>query len=86
MPYKGARRATAQELHGAPFSMGTKGKGLVKLRDRRRLASLTAGCGLLERTCFDQKHFYPLPPIKHGLGTLSTMKERNSFIRHFPLP
>ena len=45
MPCKGARRATAQELHGAPL-IRHEGRGLVKLRDRWRLAFLDGGLRL----------------------------------------
>ncbi len=44
----------------------------MNLRDRRRLASLTAGCGLLTEACFDPKLFtffphwpWPLPVLHH---------------------
>jgi hypothetical protein len=35
-----------------PILDRTEGRGLVKLRDRQRLASLTAGCGLLGPACW----------------------------------
>ena len=60
---------------------------LVKLRDRQRLASLTAGCGLLIPSCREllTAFLFPSPIHRWFLRVLRHAQRENSFISHFPL-
>ena len=56
----------------------------MNLRDRRRFASLTAACGLLDETCFDQNRLYPLPPPPMATARSPPSSERE--LSYFPFP